>query len=445
MSFRDSDCIQKVRSGGWGRSEAKPQCSQTGALRRRFRPGIPFLLVSKGRLIALLLVCAVARADETPTSSKTTLEPAIVASQMRPHVEFLASPRLAGRSGTDKVEARKYIVEQWKRDGLRPLFAPDADATRPANIAADEIGDFEQSVPGADDKILGHNLGAWVAGSDPKLADEFVIVSAHYDHLGIRNGHVYAGADDNASGVAMMIEVAHQIAVGKEAPRRSMVFIAFDLEEHMLWGSRWFAAHPPWPIERVKLFVTADMIGRSLGNLPMSTVFVMGSERSAELRSALESSGTSSDLEVCRLGTDIVGTRSDYGPFRDRQIPFLFFSTGEHPDYHTPQDTPDKINYDKAALIASVILKVTRRVANADQAPTWSDANTLGLDEPRVLHRITTLLLEADNRKPLTQTQKFLVMNVRNRTQKIIDANKMTVDDRAWLIRMSQLLLLSVF
>lgn len=382
--------------------------------------------------------------DEPAGSKPITV---ISAAQMQKHVEFLASKQMAGRSGDSKALARKYIIEQWMKSGLRPLFATE---TLESDDSGTRTQDFEQPIPGSavDNEMpetVGHNLAAWLPGSDPVIASEIVILSAHYDHLGVREGHIYPGADDNASSVAMLIEAARQLASEKTSPRRSIVFIAFDLEERLLWGSRWFAAHPPWPLERVKLFVTADMIGRSLGDLPLPAVFVMGSERAPELGKVLDSVNIPRGLEVFRLGADIVGTRSDYGPFRDRQIPFLFFSTGEHPDYHTPNDTPDKINYEKASQIASLILDVSRQVANTNQPPDWNPIEIRSLEEPKVLYRITNLLLEADQKKPLTSTQRFLVTNVKNRCQKILTANSMTSEDRAWLVRMSQLLLVSVF
>ena len=124
--------------------------------------------------------------------------------------------------------------------------------------------------------------------------------------------------------------------------------------------------HPPWPLEQIKLFITADMIGRSLGDLPLPTVFVMGSEHARGLKDALMQTRLPPGLELSPLGADLVGTRSDYGPFRDRKIPFLFFSTGEHPDYHTPQDVPEKVDFTKAAAISSVILwRLCRHVADA--------------------------------------------------------------------------------
>ena len=401
-----------------------------------------------GGIVLSQFLSAMAWAEDKPEPPKAiTFEPAIRADQMRPHIEFLAGPTMEGRASAAKEQARDYIIERLKAAKLQPLFSEPPGASNDKPLATSR---FLQAIPGAANEdgsipILGHNIGAWIAGSDPKLTDEFVIVSAHYDHLGVRDGQVFAGADDNASGVAMVLEVARQMAASDIKPKRSVAFVAFDLEERLLWGSRWFAAHPPWPIERVKLFITADMIGRSLGDLPLPTVFILGSEHAAELKSALDLVGTPPKLEVCRLGTDLIGTRSDYGPFRDREIPYLFFSTGEHPDYHTPRDTPDKIDYEKAARIASLVLKLTRHVADADQAPVWTAAAQGDLDEPRALHRITTLLLESEKQRPLTGTQRFVVTNVRNRTQQILKADKMSADDRTWLIRMSQLLLLSVF
>jgi hypothetical protein len=313
-----------------------------------------------------------------------------------------------------------------------------------------EGNSFYQSIPDAPDADgkrpeLGRNVGCWLEGRDSKLKDECIILGVHYDHLGAGDGVVFHGADDNASGVAMMLEVARRFSTANERPRRSVMFVGFDLEEQMLWGSRWFAAHPPRPLDKVKLFITADMIGRSLGDLPLPAVFVLGSEHAPRLKTALDHIGRPEGLEVARLGTDLIGTRSDYGPFRDRKVPYLFFSTGEHPDYHTPRDTADRLDFAKAARVSSLVLQLVRHVADADVPPEWTDDVQNGLDEPRALERITTLLLEAEEQRPLSDVQRYMVTTVRNRSQRIIEKGEMTADDRIWLIRMSQLLLLSVF
>jgi hypothetical protein len=354
---------------------------------------------------------------------------------LRPHIEFLASADLRGRSGQDARRAADYVLEHFQQLKLRPLFPENS---------------YVQSIPGPAGEdgrrpIIGQNIGAWLEGSDPELKHECLVIGVHYDHLGVREGTVYHGADDNASGVAMMLEVARKLCTGTTCPRRSVLFVGFDLEEHMLWGSRWFASHPPRPLEHVKLFLTADMIGRSLGDLPLPAVFVLGSEHAPLLKELLDRAGQPEGLEVARLGIDLIGTRSDYGPFRDRKVPFLFFSTGEHPDYHTPRDTADRIDYEKAARVSSLVLQVVRQAGDAETAPQWVDQVALDLDEPRALERITRLLLAAEMQRPLTDVQKYLVTTVQHRVQRILERGTMTADDRLWLIRMSQLLLLSVF
>ena len=369
----------------------------------------------------------------------------IRAADVRPHVEYLASPELQGRSGAGARLAAKYIVSHFRKWGLKPLFKPDGRSKT--------AGSYYQPIPGRPitknghrvRPLIGRNVGAWIPGRDPALRDDMVIVSAHYDHLGVRNGRIYRGADDNASGVSMLLEVARQIAKARVKPRRSIVFIGFDLEEHLLWGSRWFAAHPPWPLKRVKLFITADMIGRSLGNLPLPAVFVLGSEHAPQLKRVLDHVGTPRGLDVARLGTDLIGTRSDYGPFRDRKIPYLFFSTGEHPDYHTPDDVPERVDYKKVARVSGLVLRVCRRVADAQTTPRWTDALTADLDEARALNRIATLLLAAQGQHKLTAVQRIVVTTARDQTRQIIDRGKMSPGERSWLIGFSQFMLLSVF
>lgn len=387
--------------------------------------------------LACGLVCwtaapAVAETPRHAGSGGRTFQGTIVGEDVRPHIEHLAGEKLRGRAGADALEAARYIRDHLQRWKLQPLFGEEFFQEIPGNAA---------TAPGA---VLGRNVGAILPGGDPRLRDEVIIVSAHFDHLGVRGGQIYAGADDNASGVAMLLATARAFAAAPQPPRRSIAFVGFDLEEHLLWGSRWFVAHPPRPLEQVKLFITADMIGRSLGNLPLPTVFVLGSEHAPQVKRTLDQVGTPHGLEAARLGIDLIGTRSDYGPFRDQKVPFLFFSTGEHPDYHTPGDVAERIDYDKAARVSSLVLEVARAVADADAAPEWSDEVQPDLDEARAVHRITTLLLEQTDR-PLTEVQSLLVSHVRSKSGQILEKGEMSAADRKWLARYAQLLLLSVF
>jgi hypothetical protein len=349
---------------------------------------------------------------------------------------------LEGRgTARGKGLAALYIRQRFEELGLAPLFAESS---------------YFQEIPGGKgdegrSRYIGRNIGAWLPGSDPELAREFIIVSAHYDHLGVRDGVVYPGADDNAGSVAMLLEVARQFAEAKQRPRRSVAFLSCDLEENLLWGARWFTAHPPWPLEQVKLFVTAEMIGRTLGDLPLETIFVLGSEHASGLKALVDRAESSTELRVAHLGIDLVGTRSDYGPFWNEKVPFLFFSGGEHPDYHQPTDTADRLDYNRVALVSQLIADVSRAVADSPEAPVWTDKPVRDLDEVRTLRRITELLLEADDAaraagKPrLSGLQRFSVSNVYTRTSQIIERGAVRPDERPWLVRSSQFLLLTVF
>ncbi len=406
-----------------------------------------------GLLLAAASCLAIAaasllRAADPPVKSATIEAPAgapqgvicptpITVDDVRPHIEYLASPELRGRKGEDALVAAGYIRAQFQEAGLKPLF---------------QDGEYFQPIPGVlgDDpatRIIGRNVGGWIEGSDPDLEDEIIILSAHYDHLGVKDGRMYTGADDNASGTAMLLETARQVAKLETRPRRSIAFVAFDLEEHLLWGSRWFAAHAPWELEQVKLFITADMIGRSLGDLPLPTVFVLGSEHGARLREMLGDVGTPQGLEVARLGIDLIGTRSDYGPFRDEKVPFLFFSTGEHPDYHTSRDTADRIDYDKAARVSNLILAVARHAADVDEPPQWVEKPETDIGEAETVHRITQLLLDSDQSGEikLGGVQKFFVSQVNLQMQGILERGVLTKAERETLAKAAQTLLMSVF
>lgn len=392
-------------------------------------------IVSTGCVAITLLALPVAGQDAKEAEHKpASFRPMIEAHEVRPHVEYLASPELRGRSGRDAVMAAEYLQAHFERLELLPLF---------------EENSFFQQIPGppledGTPTRYGQNVGAWLPGCDPKLRDEFIIVSAHYDHLGVRNGEIHPGADDNASGTSMLLEVAEEFASLKPRPKRSIAFVGFDLEERLLWGSRWFAAHPPWPIDQIKLFTTADMIGRSLGDLPLKTVFVLGSEHGRGLDATLDEIGDPEGFMTARMGIDLIGTRSDYGPFRDRKVPFLFFSTGEHPDYHKPTDVPERIDYEQVAAVSSLIFRVTQTVADAETTPAWESEIQPQLSEVRSVHRIATTLLETGDGK-LNNFQKFIVNQAEVTTRQILERDRVTPDERVALIRIAQILLLSVF
>ncbi|MFM7159911.1 MAG: M28 family metallopeptidase [Planctomycetaceae bacterium] len=382
------------------------------------------------------------------TKSAVQAEPAdragatAVLERLRDDVTRLASPEFEGRgTAAGKQKTIEFLVGRFEQLGLQPLFPDDS---------------FRQAIPGPagtgnPPPTLGWNIGGFIPGTDPRLKDEVLILSAHHDHLGVRNGQVYPGADDNAGSVSMMLEVARRVAQPGGALPRTLVILSCDLEEHLLWGARWFVAHPPWPLERVKLFVTAELIGRTLGDLPLPAVFVMGGELSPGLRPLVDRVAHSPELLVRHLGVDLVGVRSDYGPFRGEKVPFLFFSGGEHRDYHRPTDTAEKLDYRRIAQITELVHGTLKGVAEEVEPPAFGLQPEHTLDEVQTIEEITGLLLKLDDqgrekgRGRLSDQQRFTVSNVHVKTKQLLEQGSVTASDRAWLIRSTQVLLLTVF
>jgi hypothetical protein len=370
------------------------------------------------------------------SAAEMELSPDIHIYELRAHVYRLASPEFLGRRGPGAARTSRHLADAFQRLGLKPAFGDSYYQDIPS-LLGDGAGKAG---------IIGRNVGALLPGSDPKLKDEWVLVSAHYDHLGKQGNVLYPGADDNATGVAMLLEVAEYFALSKDKPRRTLAFISFDQEETGLRGSMHFAAHSPLPFRQLKAFLTADMLGRSMANVMDEYVFVLGSECSTHLRQLIEKTSPSDGLRIGRLGADLIGTRSDYGPFRDRKVPFLFFSTGQHPDYHAPTDLPQRIDYRKLQRISLYIRDVTKRLANDDAAPSWNDKPLPpDLEEIRTVAVLVNRVLKRQDLYPLSEKKRQLVQGVQKRLSAILEKGKVATEDRTWLMWNARLLLITVF
>ncbi len=294
--------------------------------------------------------------------------------------------------------------------------------------------------------MLGRNVGAKLVGSDPKLRDEWVIVAAHFDHLGVRDGVLFPGADDNASAVAMMLEVARCLVANPEKPRRSVMFVGFDLEERGLFGSRYFVEHSPVPLDKVALFVTADMIGRSLAGVGTDFVFVLGTERWPSSRDWIRDASRGRPLRVGMLGADLLLLdRSDYGPFRSRKVPFLFFSTGENPCYHTPSDVAETLDYGKAEAISRLMYAVIRRAIQADERPSWRETPDNGMEEARSLRVVLKMLREHSAELKIGRTPSYFMDQALATLEGVVERGKIEPSERASVIRLAQLVMAAIF
>ena len=216
------------------------------------------------------------------------------------------------------------------------------------------------------DSFRTQNVVAFLEGSDPELKHEIVVIGGHYDHVGARNDTtIYNGADDNASGTAGVMAVAKAFTNSKKRPLRSILFMCFAGEEKGLFGSRYYTGtNPLFPIEKTVAMLNMDMICRN----DTSAVIVYGGIRSPDLKAAVTQANENINLKLDFSDDNRVGG-SDHVPFFRKGIPFLFFNTGMHADYHQPTDTVEKINSEKMAQIARVVFASAWQVANMDEKP----------------------------------------------------------------------------
>jgi hypothetical protein len=241
--------------------------------------------------------------------------------------------------------------------------------------------------------VQDRNVLGYVEGSDPRLKDEVVIVSAHYDHEGADDLRIFNGADDDGSGTVALIEIAEAYGLAAHAnqrPRRSVLFACWGSEERgPLLGSWAYTEQPVWPLERTVAVLNMDMIGRNeevpigggqrFNGLDVQTaesnrnaVNILGYTRTPELSALVERANKAYGLEL-KLRYDNNASnllrRSDQWPFLQRGVPAVWFHSGLHPDYHTQYDRPEKINYEKMEKIARLVHHASWLLANQDGRP----------------------------------------------------------------------------
>jgi aminopeptidase YwaD len=245
------------------------------------------------------------------------------------------------------------------------------------------------------------NVVGILPGSDPTLKNEAIVIGAHYDHLGLggqgslaaREGQVHHGADDNASGVAGLIELARMLSSQSPKPRRTVVFIAFSGEEEGLIGSSYYVNHPILSLANTVAMINMDMIGRMKSN----KIIIGGVGTAPEWRMWIVNANTPRGLQgqpISGFNRDLINANfsatarfdltlnedgfgpSDHSSFYSKQVPVLFFWTGTHDDYHKPSDTADKINYGGEARIVSFAANIVRDIDRNDKRPTYTVAKS---------------------------------------------------------------------
>ena len=247
-------------------------------------------------------------------------------------------------------------------------------------------------------------------GSDPTLKSETIVIGAHYDHLGHggagslapKEGEIHHGADDNASGVAGVLELARIFSAQIHGSRRSIVFATFSGEEEGLLGSNYYVNHPVVPLANTVAMINMDMIGRmknrslTIGGMGTATEWPALVENANLLQGLTVSrpqaisrlarrAGSGMPIVVAANGQPVVHSDpakqftltlnadgygpSDHSSLYAKQVPVLFFWTGTHEDYHKPSDTADKINYEDESRILGVVAKIVRSIDAGDKRP----------------------------------------------------------------------------
>ncbi|MBW8327476.1 MAG: M20/M25/M40 family metallo-hydrolase [Prolixibacteraceae bacterium] len=223
------------------------------------------------------------------------------------------------------------------------------------------------------------NVAMVLPGTDKLLKNEYVVLGAHFDHLGMGGPGsgsrvpdtvaVHGGADDNASGVGMMIELAEKLAANPKSHKRSIVVVAFSGEEMGLLGSKQFVENAGIDLGKVNAMVNMDMVGR----LNENSMLQIGGVGTAESFKTILTAANDTSILKLSLSDEGYGP-SDHAAFYGKNIPVLFISSGAHLDYHTPADTEDKINYDGMIKIANLSFRIISDLANADAKFVFKEA-----------------------------------------------------------------------
>jgi Peptidase family M28 len=278
----------------------------------------------------------------------------------------LAGDDTAGRNNNTpgSTLARQFLIDQ-----LKPISTG-------LNTAATGDAAYTQTLPG------GTNVVAVIRGS--ALPNKYVVVGAHYDHLGSSctyksaNDQICNGATDNAAGVSAALEIARSIAAQPTKPRRSVVIALWDSEEDGLVGSRYYTDHPLVPLADTVGYVNFDIQGANLSPSLRNTSVAVGSESGGDrLQQIVHSAINASTLDTETLSSIFGQNRSDYVNFIGKQVPTVFFTDATGPCYHTNADEIGIVDFSKLNQQIGIALRTTRELANTDTPPSFAPGTPL--------------------------------------------------------------------
>ncbi|MBP6386439.1 MAG: M28 family peptidase [Pseudarcicella sp.] len=299
---------------------------------------------------------------------------------LKKHLEIIASDSMKGReTGTEgQVMASKYIANHFSKIGLQAVVKTDSGMSyfQPFDLVKIN-GGLRMAVYYGEDKskvkLSSTNVLGYLEGTDNK--DEVLVITAHYDHIGIKDGIINNGADDDGSGTVAVLEIANAFAeASKEGfrPKRSILFMTVSGEEKGLLGSEYYSTKPVFPLQKTVCNLNIDMVGRhDEVNKNKHYVYIIGSDK---LSSELHAINDSAAFKFTPLNLDYSYNvanepnrfyyRSDHYNFAKNGIPIIFYFDGMHPDYHQPTDDVERIDFQLLSERAKLVFYTAWEVAN---------------------------------------------------------------------------------
>lgn len=292
-------------------------------------------------VVILLAGCPPKTEDNKKSAAKRNLLINIDSASLINHLAYLSSGIMQGRETTTPGNklARDYIVKTF-------------DSLKIEKIG----GSYLQPFPIGNDSLQGVNVIGVIKGY--QYENSYIAITAHYDHLGIRNGETYYGTDDNASGTAALLAMAAYFK--QHPPKHSLLIVSFDAEEKGLLGSKYFVSHSPVPLSAISVNVNMDMVSRN----DSSEIYATGIYHYPYLKKYVDSVQGFTPVHIQfghdgeKPGIHDWTNQSDHFPFHQNKIPYLYFGVEDHVDYHRPGDTFDKVNKSFYYQVCSMITAV---------------------------------------------------------------------------------------
>lgn len=325
-------------------------------------------MIKKALLCSIFIVISSTAQNKSKTAPIQKYLTTITANDLKKHLTIVASDEMEGRdTGTEgQKKAGRYLIEQYKKNGIS---FPDG------------ASDFYQKVPAAFMKTKygpklndSENIWAFIKGTEKP--EEILVISAHYDHVGTKEGEVYNGADDDGSGTVALLEIAQAFQIAKKqghGPKRSILFLHVTGEEHGLLGSSFYTKNPLFPLKNTIANINIDMIGRRDFDHPNTNnyVYVIGADRLSsqlhEITVAANKTHTKMELDFKyndKNDSNHFYERSDHYNFAKNGIPSVFLFNGVHEDYHKKTDEVSKIEFDALAKRTQLAFAMAWELAN---------------------------------------------------------------------------------